>query len=183
MLEVVARLQTIDIERKARIEFITKWTIDSARSLKEIFDEYVNKEVTEMKDVLTMMASVGQDVKPERERLRLVEGQYLRVNDELNNIIESANRNRIKRIDYTKPPPVAQPYGYEAPLMQEHDIKGIKSSEVEELDISIIIDAFVVVGDVDELRQTIDRHSRNYTRNISDIESIVGEYLRRERGG
>jgi hypothetical protein len=167
----------IDTERKARMEFITKWTIQSARSLKQIFEEYVHKEVTEMRDILTMMALVGQDVKPERERLRLVEEQYLRVNDELSKIIESADKNRIKRIDFTKPPPVAQSYSYQMPLIQEHDItKGIKTSEVDELDISIIIDAFVVVGDVDELRQTIDRHSRNYTQNISNIESVVREY-------
>jgi hypothetical protein len=178
-MEVVARLQTIDTQRKARLEFIVKWAVGAARTLKDAFDEYVNKEVIEMKEILTMLASVGQDVEEDREKLRQTENEYLRVNDELNDVIDSANRNKIKGIDFTKPERPQQGYPYPPQRVQSPPRMETESSEVEELDILTIIEAFSIIGDVDEMRQRIDRHARNYTRSVGDIASIFDELLRR----
>jgi hypothetical protein len=182
-MEVIGRLQTIEAQRKARLEYIVKWAIASARSLKEGFDEYVNKEITEMKEILTMMGSLQREVDEERDKVRQLEIQYLRVNDELNDIIDSANRNKIKRIDFNKPDKQPPNYSYTSQYVEGPFPKEGRSSEIVELDIWTIMEAFDVVGGVDDLRQRIDRLSRNYMRGVRDIESVVKDILKKERSG
>lgn len=185
VLQVVARLQTFDTQRKSRSQSILKWAITATKSLKEAFDEYVNEEISEMKDILTMLASVGQEVDEERNEIRKLENRYLRANDELNTIIDSANRNKIRRIDITKNVMRQQeqytPYGLGDNEMPSISNRQEVSSEVDELDLIVIIEAFSIVGEVDKTRQKIDRLSRNYTKNLNDIKSVFDAWIQ-ERG-
>jgi hypothetical protein len=41
------------------------------------------------------------------------------------------------------------------------------------------MEAFFVVGEVEELRQKIDRLTRNYIRGVNDIESVVDAILKK----
>ena len=101
VLEVVAKLQNFDTEHNARSDSILKWAITAARSLKEAFDDYVYEDITDMKEILNMLALVQQEVVEERSMLRTTETKYLDIHDELNKLLDSAQQNKIKRIDFS----------------------------------------------------------------------------------
>jgi hypothetical protein len=154
-----------------------KWAVGAARSLKEAFDDYVSKEIGEMKEILIMLSSVNQEVDEELKEVVTLENDYLRVNDQLNVVLDSANRNKIKKIDFTKSDKRSQPYPQTQVAFPKYEHK--ESSEVEELDIIVILEAFAVVGETEDMRQKIDRLARNYMRGVNDIESVVDALLQK----
>jgi hypothetical protein len=179
ILEVTARLQNFDTERKSRSSAILKWAVSAARGLKEAFDEYIYKEIVDMKDILNMLQSVQQEVDDERAELKRVELEYYKINDKLNILLESANRNKIKRIDFTKRVGNYQtPY---PPMQQSLELDTIENNNLEEeqLDIVLILEAFEIIGEVEELRKKVDRVARNYRRMITNMESVFDEFLKR----
>jgi hypothetical protein len=112
-LEVISKLQTFDTQRKARSESILKWAVGAARGLKDAFEMYIYKDIEEMKHILSMLSSVQQEVDDERSELKKVENEYLRINDQLNILLDSANRNKIKKIDLSKKGNPSEMYQYQ----------------------------------------------------------------------
>ena len=167
-------MDTLRTERTTRTSSILGWAVSAARSLKDAFDDYVNKEIQGMREVLTLLSSVGQEVDDERTELKNLERRYLVTNDSLNNIIDAANRQKIKRIEFSKPA-----HGYDLPDLPK--IQQEERREVDELDIGIILEAFGIVGEAEKMRSKIDRLSRNYMNGINDIEGVL-EALLRKRG-
>jgi predicted nuclease with TOPRIM domain len=145
VMEVVARLDTLKTTRSTRNDALLKWAVTSARSIKEAFDEYVSKEIAEMKEIVTMLASVHQDVSEERNEVRSLESEYHRINDKLNRTLEAANRNKIKTIEYPQTKQADWITG-KTPVREE-------GGELDALDMLVIVDSFGLVGKVEELRK------------------------------
>jgi hypothetical protein len=180
-MEVISRLQHYDTQHKARVESITAWAVSTARGMKEAFDTYVNKEITEMKDILSMLSSVQQEVDDELKAVKQLEQSYFNTNDRLNVLLDSANRHKIKKIQYSTPmpryPPVSATYMPE--LLETNTKEETLSSEIDELSVELIAETIIVVGQVSEMREKIDRHARNFTRVMNNMETVLDELLRR----
>ncbi|MEM2904286.1 MAG: hypothetical protein QW057_07340 [Candidatus Bathyarchaeia archaeon] len=173
ILEVVGRLEALRTQRTARSGSILSWAVSAARSLKDAFDEYVSKEILEMEEILTMLSSLSQEVDDERSEVKELEGRYEAINEKLNNIIDAANRGKVKRIEFTESPHelFTMPRGAR---VQEQEPR-----ETESVDIRTVTEAFGIVGETEKLRGRVDRLARNYTRGIGDVESVLDALLRR----
>jgi hypothetical protein len=66
---------------------------------------------------------------------------------------------------------------YSNQLQKSYDSEDVETSEVDQLDILMIVEAFEVVGNVEDLRQKIDRLARNYMKGVNDMESVLDALL------
>lgn len=146
--------------------------ISVGESLQKIFDEYVRKELEDLRTQIDLLQQVGRDLQKESEALEDLESRFEETSNRLNTMLNVAREGKIKSLSWegtSKRSPIAFP----KPTI-------VKKTEkpVQDLEIDTLVDGFVILGELEDLRAETERWSTTYVRDIDDLLSVVDERFR-----
>lgn len=148
-LDAAKRLKEILSEHRGRMDITLSVAIDAAKSLSELFHEYAEKELRDIREEMNLMKAAGDELNEEEESLEDIDKNYEVTDEKLKKLLERAKNKSIKSI--------------------------------ADFDFSLVGSAYTLVEEIYELREKIDRNSRNFIRNSDAIMQMLDGYLK-EKG-
>jgi hypothetical protein len=85
-------------EHAGRKSATLSWAISVGESLRSQFDDYVAKELHDIKEQIDLLETVGEEMSKERERLQAVEKELEEANGKLTEMLDSAKKGEITNI-------------------------------------------------------------------------------------
>ena len=85
-------------EHAGRKSVTLNWAISVGESLRSQFDDYVAKELHDIKEQIDLLETIGEEMSKERERLQVVEKNLEEANTKLTELLTSAKKGEITDI-------------------------------------------------------------------------------------
>lgn len=148
-------------------------------SLREIFDNYVIKEIDDLRSQIQLLQQVGRELKKEENILNNLEERFEKANNRLNQMLNLVREGKITSLSWRGA--VGESILRMPPRPISHGSRTTQEQPVEDFEIDTLVEGFSLLGEIDELRKDIERWSRTYIRDIDDVLSIVDERFRQLR--
>lgn len=97
-LEAAKRLRGILDEHKGRMDVTLSVAIDAARNLSQLFHDYAEKELRDIKLEIELMMSANNDLNEEEGELDDIQRQYEMIDEKLAKLLKRAKNKEIKSI-------------------------------------------------------------------------------------
>lgn len=144
------------------------WAVSVGESLRKNFDTYVNSELNDLREQIDILKLGGYPVEREDSELNDLEIRFEKVNNRLNELLESAKKGKVRSINISK-----KVKGTIFPRPKSHD------TAADIFDLDILIEGFYIIGELEDVRKSIERWSLTHIRNIEQTISVVRELYRR----
>jgi hypothetical protein len=172
-IKVADELRVVLGHHETRFKLTLEMAIKTAESLQTTFETYVQGEVDDIASQIRYLDLVNRDMTKEKTKLAELARSFKRTNAHLTSIISSAREGMVVSIAYR---PTRERESYlPSPLPEEEE----PPKTVTELNVAILMDAFQIIGEVEELREEVERWSRSFVRDVDDVLSVVDERLSR----
>lgn len=171
---VANELRVILGRHEDRADFGLTMAINAGKSLRQIFDGYVRKELDDLRAQIRLLQQVNRELDKEQKALEDLEARFEKANGRLGAMLLLAEEGKVKSLSWAgivgslfklPPPPT----------------KSVREKPVEDFEVDTLVEGFTLLGELEELRKDIERFSRVYVRDIDDLLSVVDERYRQLR--
>lgn len=164
-LTVVDRLRVNLGRHETRASLSLDWAVTVGESLRKNFDSYARNELDDLREQTDLLQGAGYDLEKEAKNLNALELRFEKTNNQLNLMLQSAKEGKLKSIRMVKY--LSRGLSEVPPLPKR---KGIP---LEDFEIDTLIDGFMIIGELEELRKDVERWTETYIRNIETTVSVV----------
>lgn len=168
---VANELRAILGKHEDRADFGLSMAVNAGKSLREIFDKYIRKELDDLKAQVQLLQQVGRELEKEQEALEDMERRFEKTDGRLGEMVSLAEEGKIKSLSWAGI--VESVFKMPAPRT-----KSTREKPVEDFEIDTLVKGFALLGELEELRKDIESRSRVYVRDIDDLLSVVDERFR-----
>jgi hypothetical protein len=159
------------LQHEPRVDAFLLMAIGAGRSLREIFDKYLRKEMDDIRRQVQLLQQVGRDLEKEQKRLDDIELCFEETNTRLNEMLSLASQGKIKSVSFAG---LAISTIVDIPQPRSSKAQPAKY-QPKDFELGTLADGFRLLGELENLREDVEKRSGDYVRGMDDIRSIIDE--------
>ena len=150
-IEVANELRVVLGRHGDRAETTLSIAVSVGESLRRIFDEYVRKELDDLRSQIQLLQRVGRQLEGEENKLNDIEERFEEKSDRLNQMLSLAKEGKIKSLSWSG---VVAESILRFPSPSKSRVNR-KERPIEDFEIDTLVEGFTILGELEELLSLI----------------------------